>query len=124
MLVSRVVDGASVVLGAAVVDSSVELGFSEVEVEWEEEWEEEWVMEVGSGLVEVDRAFVEEVVGAVEIWETWMVVVDFADPVGSEEEMLMVASPEPLPEAPPPAMVKGFENWNCSGSETSWSLMP
>lgn len=122
-LVSRVVDGASVVLGAAVVDSTVEVdssSFSEVEVV------------VGSGALEVvDRAFVVDEVGAVEIWEIWMVVVDFADPevlVGSEAEMLMVPSLGPVvaPPSPPspPAMVKGLEYWNCSVLESSWSRMP
>lgn len=128
MLVSRVVDGSSVVLGAAVVDSAVELGFSDVDVDVD--------VVVGSGLVEVevDRALVAEVVGAVEIWETLMVVVDFSESsavlVGSEAEMLMVASPSPVlaldpaPLATPPEMVKGLEYWNCSGLETSSSLIP
>lgn len=114
MLVSRVVDGASVVngasvvLGAAVVDSTVEVGSSSSSVE----------VVVGSGALDVvDMANVVDVVGAVEIWETSMVVVDFAEvSVGSE-----VAPPSP---PSPPAMVKGLEYWNCSGLESSWSRMP
>lgn len=106
MLVWRVVDGASVVLGASVVDSAVELGAALVEV-----------VDGSTFLVEVDRAFVEEVVGAVEIWETLMVVVDFppVSPVwvGAAVEMLMVPSAAPAVEPPtPPEMVNGLEYWN------------
>jgi hypothetical protein len=121
VLVSRVVDGSTVV-GASVVDSAVVLGSSEVVV--------------GSALVEVDEAFVDEVVGAVEIWETWTVFVDVPEVAEGEvaegevavgSPMLRVASPSessPLL-SEPPAMVKGFEDWkNPSESESSRSLMP
>ena len=106
MLVWRVVDGASVVLGASVVDSAVVLGAALVEV-----------VDGSTFLVEVDRAFVEEVVGAVEIWETLMVVVDFppVSPVwvGAAVEMLMVPAPAAAVEPPwPPEMVNGLEYWN------------
>jgi len=106
MLVWRVVDGASVVLGASVVNSAVVLGAALVEV-----------VDGSTFLVEVDRAFVEEVVGAVEIWETLMVVVDFppVSPVwvGAAVEMLMVPAPAAAVEPPwPPEMVNGLEYWN------------
>ena len=94
MLVWRVVDGASVVLGASVVDSAVELGAALVEV-----------VDGSTFLVEVDRAFVEEVVGAVEIWETLMVVVDFP-PVSPVWVGAAVEPPWP------PEMVNGLEYWN------------
>lgn len=48
-------------------------------------------------------------------------MVDFADSevVGSAAEVVVDSLA-----SEPPAMVKGFEYWNCSGSESSWSLMP
>lgn len=121
VLVSRVVDGSTVdgstVVGASVVDSAVVLGSSEV-VD-------------GSALVEVDEAFVDEVVGAVEIWETWTVFVDVPEVADGEvavgSPMLRVASPSESSSllSEPPAMVKGFEDWkNPSESESSRSLMP